>query len=103
MTTMLSLGKMNMSVADWLVWRREVLPGTKQFMASMANGIEQVRSEALRKGVMTVAAEAEARPGDIIIHIDEMDLKNEIDELEITAGDLDGKLSLLNATTKIEV
>lgn len=103
METLLTIGNFNMSVADWLVWKREVLPRKQQHLRQMSNFIEQVRHEALQKGFMTLAAEADARPGDVVVHIDELKLKEQIEELEEIAGTLDGRLSLLNATTEIDV
>jgi hypothetical protein len=101
--TNLTVGLGNMSIADWLIWRREVAPGLGVFYNQLRNHIDRVRSEAQRKGYMTVGADAAARPGDIIVHVDEQLLATQIDNLEETLGTLDGALSLKNATTFIEV
>lgn len=91
------------SISDWLVWRREVAPGIRQFYSGLRSQIDKIRTEAARAGYVTVAAGAEARPGDVVINIDEMKLAEDAEQLEETLGQLDGLLSLKNATTFIEL
>ena len=91
------------TVADWLVWRREVAPQLGQFYGQLRNQINAVRNEATKAGYVTVAAGAEARPGDVVININEMQLVEDTEKLEEILGQLDGKLSLKNATTFIEL
>jgi hypothetical protein len=40
---------------------------------------------------------------EFVLHLDEKNLLEEQEDLEQTLGELDGKLSLLNATTVIDV
>src|SRR5262249_8600657 len=101
--TNLSLGGMSRSVAEWLTWRREVSQGSKNFLATMVNGIRGVRSEVQKKGLKTVDNDSSAAPGDVVVHVDEKLLLEQQEQMEQLLGDLDGKLSLLNATTVIEV
>lgn len=101
--TVLSLHGMERSVAEWLIWRREFAKGQDGFLALQANGIERVRAEAQRKGGSLTAGDAAAKPGDVIVNVSEKELQDEIDKIQHVLGDLDGKLSLINATTTIEV
>lgn len=91
------------TIADWLVWRREVAPQRQGFLNQLRTSIQGVRDEARRKGLMTVAAEAAAKPGDVIVNIEEGRLAEQAEELEEILGRLDGELSLKNATTTVEV
>ncbi len=109
LATQATVGENAMSIAEWLTFRREVAAGRQQFLASMNNGIRNIRDKVQKEGGRVVAAVAAvadsgSRPVvEIIVHFDEKELLNEQEDLEKTLGDLDGKLSLLNATTVIEV
>lgn len=104
LATQLTLGGSTQSVADWLTWRREVASGSKLFMASMVNGIRAVRAEMQKRGLKAVTAtEENPVPGDIVVNVNEKDLLSSQETIEQLLGDLDGKLSLLNATTTISV
>lgn len=100
--TMVTVGKSTRSIADWLVWRREVAPGQKQMLADFATGIRTIRAEAQRKGMAIVTTgDLASKPTDLILHIDEKLLADQIEELESVLGGLDGQLSLRNATTMV--
>ena len=91
------------SVADWLVWRREVAPQQQTFFNQLRSDIQGVRQEAQSRGFLVVAAEGAAKPGDVIVNLDERELATKSESLEETLGVLDGKLSLTNATTFVEL
>src|SRR6266568_588224 len=91
------------SLQDWLTWRREVAPKRGTYLNGLRVRIEQVRREALAKGVAVVSAVAVAgtapKPQDVVVNIEEQALAQEIEHLEAVLGALDGQLSLKNATT----
>lgn len=94
------------SVAEWLTWRREVAPGEQQFLTQLAAGIAKIRADVQKRGAKTVTAttpDSDTGPGDVIVHLDEKALMARQETMEKVLGELDGKLSLLNATTVIEV
>ncbi len=97
------------SVAEWLTWRREVATGSAAHLNAMVNGIRQVRTQAQQKGgKVTAVASAEINynadaPPEIVVSADERALMVELDEMQQILGVLDGKLSLFNATTTIDV
>ena len=101
--TPVSIGGKTKSVADWIVWRREVAPGYMQHLATMAQRIQQVRQQALTKGQAIAATPETAGYTDFVVNINEADLAKERETLEETLGILDGQLSLKNATVTIEV
>jgi len=103
--TVLAINGTSMSVFEWLTWRREVSENSKSFVTGMRQGIIGLREKITKEGkkMVTSDADADITRGDAVVHIDEKALLDEAEKLEITLGDLDGKLSLLNATTLINV
>lgn len=92
------------SIADWLVWRREVAPQQKKLLEAIRTGINHARNEAKKRdGRILDSATAEGSQKDIVIHVSESDLAKEIERMELVLGVLDGQLSLKNATLTIEV
>jgi hypothetical protein len=98
----LSINGDERSIAGWLNWRREVSDGQKKFLASLTQKITGIRQDSMRQGYQVVDKESDKR-GEVIIAINEQRLAEETESLEQTLGTLDGKLSLLNATTTINV
>lgn len=99
METSLTVEGMTLSVQDWLTWKREVAPGQVARLSAIATAISGIRNEALRKGVSVGASEP--KPDDVIINVGEAELAAARERLEKILGDLDGQLSIMNATTKI--
>lgn len=104
MVTKLTLHGREMTLMEWLTWRREVAPSAGGLLTNLANVIQQFRVQAQRttRAVSDVTA---ATPGenDILVNINEAALRAEIEEHEQILGELDGKLSLLNATVTISI
>jgi hypothetical protein len=86
------------TIADWLVWRRDVVPGHKAHLASMRQALAGMRDQARRQNANVVTAGEAQRGSDVIVNISERDLAAEIEGLEDVLGQLDGQLSLKNAT-----
>lgn len=89
------------SIADWLVWRRDVAPGQQRFLEALRKGIEHQRAEALKRG-QQMADPSAAKAGDVIVNVNEQELLAQIEELDATLGTLDGQLSLKNATVTVQ-
>ena len=92
------------SISEWLTWRRDVAPGQRQFLAGLMANLKHIRDQAKSKGASVVSASVgvgEAQPTDIVVNIEERELGQEIELLEDIFGQLDGQLSLKNATTTI--
>jgi len=96
------VGSTTRSLASWLNWRREVSAHSKGFLQTLTNTVNQIRREAL-KGGMQITDKETGQAGEIIVTVNERQLAKETEEMEQTLGELDGKLSLLNATTTIEI
>jgi hypothetical protein len=92
------------SIADWLVWRREVAPKMNEHLAELSRTIQRARQEAAQKGAQVVAAGQEpAKPTDVVVNIDEKKLAAQTERLSDALTYLDGQLSLKNATVLVEV
>lgn len=96
------------TVANWMAWRREVADGQRTFSAQMNNRVltERARlADAGRnvRGVGVAVVGDGVQPVEVVVNANEKDLLAEQETQEQILGDLDGALSLLNATTTIEV
>lgn len=89
------------TIAEWIIWRREIAPHSRSFLNNLNQNIQSVRQQAAQKG-MTVTHEAD-NPTEVTIFLDEKALAAEIEGLEAILGELDGQLSLKNATILIEI
>lgn len=91
------------TIEEWLIWRRDVLPGLKQRTANLLQGIAQVRAEAQKRGVNVTTGDQAGVLMDLIINLDENELSKTAEQIELVTGTLDGQLSLKNATLTIEI
>lgn len=91
------------SVAEWLIWRREHADNRQSLLDNLNSHIQQARAKAGQRGGTLAESEYRAKDNDIIVNVDEKELADEIEEHEKIVGTLDGKLSLVNATTTIDV
>ena len=113
LNTPCTVGENTMMVQEWLNFRREISANRQHFLASINQGVKQIRDKIQAQGgrvtfaaaaaVAQVAADGEKKPPEVLLHLDEKKLLEEQEGLEKVLCDLDGKLSLLNATTVIEV
>jgi hypothetical protein len=105
MVTQLKVGETEMTVYEWLIWRREVAPHLQMQLSSMWNDLQQARLSAQRGGISVVAAAAAVSGNsdakEVIVNVNEQELAKQREEVEKQLGELDGRLSLINATTMI--
>ena len=103
--TEIGINGMVKTISDWLIWRREISDGQGQFLQSLRGVINRVRNEARSKGASVLSSQvvtAEQKPTDYVINVNEVELASDIELLEDTLGQLDGQLSLKNATIMID-
>lgn len=104
--TTITINGVTRYISDWLTWRRDIAPSQKQWLKQMQDGLNNIREKAKREGNAIFAATlttTEAKPTDVVVSIDELALAKEIEQLEDTLGQLDGQLSLKNATVTFTV
>lgn len=103
--TAVTINGVTRTISEWLTWRRDVAPGQKAFLASIQGGLANVRNQAKQQGAAMISATAitaDTKPTDIVVNVDERAIGDEIEQLEDTLGQLDGQLSLKNATVLID-
>lgn len=91
------------TIADWLVWRREISTRKGQFLNRLRLNLSSAR-DAVKSGRInygTSQAPAATAPADLIVNINEQELNKEHEKLQNILGQLDGQLSLKNATVMI--
>lgn len=102
LTTVVTAGGLTKSIAAWLTWRRELSEGAGKFLKVMNDAILKVRKEASQKNLSFTDVETtDAKT--ITVFVKELALAKEIETHEIILGELDGQLSLKNATTPLVV
>lgn len=92
------------SIADWLIWRREVAPERERFLNTLATRLSTARSNI--RGVSQQwgrAPEAADKPTDIVVNMDEAELSQQREAMHSILGQLDGQLSLKNATIQLSI
>jgi len=112
LTTRCKVGEQDMPVQDWLNFRREISVGRQHFLMQLNQSIKNLRAQTQAKGgkvtfagvaQQTNVTTGDQQPVEVLLNLNERELLTEQEQLEQTLGELDGKLSLLNATTVIEV
>lgn len=102
MVNTLTIKTESRTIAEWLIWRRDVEGGHKNFLNQISTQIQKVRDQALQKQ-LTMTDGAVTTPRDIGVNVSEKWLQEAIDKNVLVMGELDGLLSLANATTEIHI
>ncbi len=110
LSSKMTVQDMTLTVSEWLTWRREVAQSQKEFLQMIHNSITITRTKLGQGGRMVAAAgmsqqvnlEKDA-PIEVLVSVDEMQNLKDIEHMELVLGELDGKLSLFNATTTIDL
>jgi hypothetical protein len=103
LTTSVTIQGATRTVTAWLNWRRDVSAEQKGLLTQLATGIARARQQNAAKGGRTTDDASTAAPGDLIVTISERQLAEDSERMEAILGELDGKLSLINATVTIDV
>jgi hypothetical protein len=93
------------TVAEWLIWRREISGGQQVFFAQLASKIVTTRAaheRAQQSAPQTPEGQA-VKESNINVHMSETALAKDTESLGIILGTLDAKLSIFNATTMVEI
>jgi hypothetical protein len=103
MATSLTIGDQSRSIAEWLVWRREVAPMEKAYYDNLRAVILQRRREAQANHGNVVGADQSPSAFDVVVNLDERKMFEKAERLDTTLAALDGQLSLKNATVTIDI
>jgi hypothetical protein len=103
LNTPLTVEDTTMSIAEWLTWRKEISSGEQSFLSQMRHTLLTARNQAQSKGASLVQVGATANsPMDVIVNVSDSQLAKNAERLELILGNLDGQLSLKNATVQVE-
>lgn len=101
-TTQVEIEGVKRTIAAWIIWRREVAPTRERFINDIRLKLENARGSLRAQPVYLTKSESE-KPQDIVVNVDEAALAKEAEQLKNILGQLDGQLSLKNATTMINI
>jgi hypothetical protein len=104
--SVLTLQDRSLTIAEWLIWRREVAPAAQTFTSTLALEIlskRQAHEREVKAASATTSDGQAIKESNVIVNYSEAVLAKEIEDLGIILGNLDAKLSIFNATTTIEV
>ncbi len=99
-TESITIGTKTRTIAEWIIWRREVLPNHKGFYDKLTLSLINARQIVAKK---SLAMAAEQKEADVVVNVNEKELAATIEGIEQVLGTLDGQLSLKNATIVLEV
>lgn len=100
-TTTVEIEGVTQTIAAWIIWRREVAPQRERFITDLRMKLASARDQ-LRAQPMKYKEE-DVKPMDMVVNIDESALNKESEQLKNILGQLDGQLSLKNATVMIKI
>lgn len=98
-TTSMTVGPRTMTIAEWLIWKREIAPLLKQELDMIVGEIRTMRQRFQR----ITGKSGEERTEPVVTAVTETMLSEEIDEYNQIVENLDGQLSLKNATVFVDI
>lgn len=101
LSTQLTVAGITRSVQDWLTWRREIAGSQEAFVRGILAETQRIRKECLQRG--GAVDDNTGSNYDLVIQVSEADFNKAAEDLATVLGELDGALSVSNATTVIEV
>lgn len=99
----ISVNGQNRSIAEWLIWKRDVAPTLKRVLNETSARLQSMRQDVQRRGLSVTNTAPSEVTLDVVVNVNENELSKQIESLEETMSTLDGQFSLKNATIKIEV
>lgn len=99
-----SLEGMDMTVAEWLIWRREVLPLRKQLLGNLANQMaSNLKEQQAMQRSYSGKDSDKFQSINYIVNVSDKWLKEETEKLEAIEQRLDGQLSMINANIEVKI
>lgn len=102
--TPLTVGSITKTIAEWIIWRREAFSLEMQTYRQLQEKVLDARRQCIQAGISLLEdGKQPAKVQEASCFISESSIQSRIDELVEIESTLDGKLSLVNATTLIQV
>jgi len=99
--TQVTVGNKTKSVAEWIIWRREAKPQQLKVFQELQKTILNIRQQCQQKGLIVKEGEQPSKNNEVSCFISESLVNKEIESLNEIENTLDGKLSMINATTTV--
>lgn len=103
--TVVEIDGIRRTVANWIVWKDAVAPKYLTFLQSLVNSVSRTRDPnyltTLRRQLQSTADATEDLK--LEVNIDEAWLSKELERVQSLLQKVDGRLSLVNATTQVTV
>jgi hypothetical protein len=101
--TLVTVAGTTKTLAEWLTWRKEIVTSRERFVMAVLQTVRETRRQFAARAAGTQSLEARAAEAGVEINVDEKALSQESETITKILGDLDGQLSLKNATVTIEI
>ena len=101
--TKVTVGKETRTIAEWLAWRKDVSKVEGDFYDDLQQRIVNARNNIAKQADRMTDVDRAAGGADIVVHLSETELAKRRESIQQVLGELDGQLSLKNATTFVEV
>lgn len=95
-TNRIKIGDYEQTIGEWLIWRRDILPLLRDWERFLLQNLEQAKTH-------TLPANWVEQKVQLIISVDEKEITQYFTNILLTNEELDGKLSLANATIDLEL
>jgi hypothetical protein len=102
LNTQLTLNESQKSVSEWLAWKREVAEGQLKFLADIPNKTKAALDSFTKNPSVYKDPEGKVALHEIVTNLDYPLYLKKYEQQQDLFEQLDGKLSLLNATTVVE-
>lgn len=102
--TPLTVSGKTMSVAEWIIWRRDVFPAEIQAYRALQSKVLDARHQCQNANIRLIEdGKPPERVNEAGCFIPESEISNHIEKLVEIESTLDGQLSLVNAITRVTV
>lgn len=102
--TKLTVQGIERTIAEWLTWRKEISNNQRMLLANIRAQISRARGEGRPSTARQAVADATSTGVDQIhVSVDESGIISASEQMEQVLGTLDGQLSLMNATVRLDL
>lgn len=101
--TDITIGERTQSIHDWLTWKREISKDETSFINSVVTGVAQAQKDVATKPSCYDAADGTKKLLSLQVNVDYPAFVKKQEEMATLFEQLDGKLSLKNATIVVTI
>lgn len=91
------------TVAEWIIWRRETFKREVMAFQKILGHVQEARRVCIEKSFTFIEGAQPSKVTEVSCFVSEAGLSDKIEQLREIESTLDGKLSMLNATTTVTI